>query len=173
MLVLWLFLRFDLSATTAGLILFWTGLATSASMMLSPVLARRIGLIRTMAFTHIPANLFLIGAALAPRLEIAIGFLLARALLSTMDVPARSSYVMAVVAPAERTAAAAVTGVVRSLAAVPGPVLAGLLLEAGRLRWPLVLAGGIKTIYDLALLAVFGRVPAPEEKSRHPTDLTA
>jgi MFS family permease len=168
-LVLWLFLRFQLSVAEAGLILFWTGLATSASMLLSPVLARRIGLIRTMVFTHIPANLFLIAAALAPRLPIAFGLLLARALLSTMDVPARSSYVMAVVTPPERTAAAAVTGVARSMAAVPGPLLAGLLLDANRLAWPLVVAGSIKTIYDLTLLVLFGRVPAPEEvQGRNP-----
>ena len=163
-LVLWLFARFGLSVGAAGLILFWTGLATSASMLLSPVLARRIGLVRTMAFTHIPANLFLVGAALVPRLELAVALLLARALLSTMDVPARTSYVMAVVTAPERTAAAAVTGVARSLAAVPGPLLAGLLLDAGHQRWPLVLAGSIKVAYDLALLAVFGRVPAPEEE---------
>lgn len=163
-LVLWLFARFGLSVTAAGLILFWTGLATSASMLASPVLARRIGLVRTMAFTHIPANLFLVGAALVPRVELAVALLLARALLSTMDVPARTSYVMAVVTAPERTAAAAVTGVARSLAAVPGPVLAGLLLDAGHLRWPLVLAGSIKVGYDLALLAAFGRVPAPEEE---------
>lgn len=163
-LVLWLFVRFGLSVTAAGLILFWTGLATSASMLVSPVLARRLGLVRTMAFTHIPANLFLVGAALVPRVELAVALLLARALLSTMDVPARTSYVMAVVTAPERTAAAAVTGVARSLAAVPGPVLAGLLLDAGHLRWPLVLAGSIKVAYDLALLAAFGRVPAPEEE---------
>ncbi len=163
-LVLWLFARFGLSVAAAGLILFWTGLATSASMLLSPVLARRIGLVRTMAFTHIPANLFLVAAALVPRVELAVALLLARALLSTMDVPARTSYVMAVVTAPERTAAAAVTGVARSLAAVPGPLLAGLLLDAGHQRWPLVLAGSIKVIYDLALLAVFGRVPAPEEE---------
>lgn len=163
-LVLWLFARFGLSVAAAGLILFWTGLATSASMLLSPVLARRIGLVRTMAFTHIPANLFLVAAALVPRVELAVALLLARALLSTMDVPARTSYVMAVVTAPERTAAAAVTGVARSLAAVPGPLLAGLLLDAGHRRWPLVLAGSIKVVYDLALLAVFGRVPAPEEE---------
>lgn len=163
-LVLWLFARFGLSVAAAGLILFWTGLATSASMLLSPVLARRIGLVRTMAFTHIPANLFLVAAALVPRVELAVALLLARALLSTMDVPARTSYVMAVVTAPERTAAAAVTGVARSLAAVPGPLLAGLLLDAGHQRWPLVLAGSIKVVYDLALLAVFGRVPAPEEE---------
>ncbi len=163
-LVLWLFARFELSVAAAGLILFWTGLATSASMLLSPVLARRIGLVRTMAFTHIPANLFLVAAALVPRVELAVALLLARALLSTMDVPARTSYVMAVVTAPERTAAAAVTGVARSLAAVPGPLLAGLLLDAGHQRWPLVLAGSIKVVYDLALLAVFGRVPAPEEE---------
>lgn len=163
-LVLWLFARFGLSVAAAGLILFWTGLATSASMLLSPVLARRIGLVRTMAFTHIPANLFLVAAALVPRVELAVALLLARALLATMDVPARTSYVMAVVTAPERTAAAAVTGVARSLAAVPGPLLAGLLLDAGHQRWPLVLAGSIKVVYDLALLAVFGRVPAPEEE---------
>jgi hypothetical protein len=133
-------------------------------MLLSPVLARRIGLVRTMAFTHIPANLFLVAAALVPRLGLAVALLLARALLSTMDVPARTSYVMAVVTAPERTAAAAVTGVARSLAAVPGPLLAGLLLDAGHRGWPLVLAGSIKVAYDLALLAVFGRVPAPEEE---------
>ena len=105
-LVLWLSLRFGLSTAQSGAVFFWSGLLTASSALLAPRIAGRIGLIRTMVFTHIPANLLLISAALMPTAGLAVACLLARSLLSQMDVPARTSYVMAVVDPEERTAAA-------------------------------------------------------------------
>lgn len=166
--VLWLRQRHDLSASLAGVLFFWAGLASAASALLAPRLARRIGLIRTMAFTHLPANLFLIAAALVPWRSGAIVLLLARAALSQMDVPARTSYVMAVVTPAERPAAASLTNVPRSLAAAATPFAAGWLLSRTSFGWPLVLGGALKAIYDVILLAMFREVRPPEEQQRHP-----
>lgn len=165
-LVLWLALRFDLSTATAGAVFFWSGLLSASSALLAPKLAARIGLIRTMVFTHLPANGLLVAAALMPSAPWAIACLLARALLSQMDVPARTSYVMAVVDPAERAAAASVTNVPRSLASALPPLAAGWMLEHSSFGWPLLVAGTVKAIYDLALLAVFREVRPPEEMRR-------
>ena len=115
-----------------------------------------------MVFTHIPASLFLILAALAPDLWWALGFLLARSALSQMDVPARSAYVMSVVTPAERTAAASFTAVPRSLAAALSPSLGGALFAAGWLAAPLVACGCLKIAYDLALWQAFRQHPVDE-----------
>jgi MFS family permease len=128
------------------------------SQLAAPALARRIGLVNTMVFTHIPSSVFLIGAAVAPSLELALGFLLARSLLSQMDVPARSAYVMSVVTPAERPAAASFTAVPRSLASAIGPSLAGAMFAAGLMSAPLVACGVLKIAYDLALFAGFRKV---------------
>lgn len=163
LLALWLFERFDLSIATAGTIFFWTGVLSAFSYPVAAWLAERIGLVETMVFTHLPANLFLVLTPLAPSLPVAIGFLLARAALSSMDVPARTSYVMAVVTPPERAAAASVTAVPRSLASAIGPLIAGKLLAASGFGWPLVLGGGLKIVYDLLLLAMFRAVRPPEE----------
>ena len=127
-------------------------------------LARRIGLVNTMVFTHIPSSVCLILAAVVPSLELALGLLLVRAALSQMDVPARSSYVMAVVTPPERPAAASVTSVPRSLAAALSPAVAGALFAAGFEAWPLVICGLLKIAYDLALLRAFGRITPPEDR---------
>lgn len=162
-LVLWLSLRFDLSAAATGAIFFWAGLLSASSALLAPVLARRIGLIRTMVFTHLPANVLLMAAALMPSAGPAIACLLARSLLSQMDVPARTSYVMAIVRPEERAAAASVTNVPRSLAAALPPLAAGWMLDHSTFGWPLLLAGGLKAIYDLALLVMFRDVRPDEE----------
>ena len=126
-------------------------------------LSRRIGLVNTMVFTHIPSSICLILAAVAPSLELALALLLVRAALSQMDVPTRSSYVMAVVTPPERPAAASVTSVPRSLAAAASPALAGALFAAGFQAWPLVICGVLKIVYDLALLWAFRHVKPPEE----------
>jgi MFS family permease len=163
MLALWLFARFDLPLATAGAVFFWTGLLTACSMPLSARLARRFGLVNTMVFTHLPAQLFLITAAFMPTAPLAVGFLLARSALSAMDVPARTSYVMAVVPPAERAAAAGVTNVPRSLASAAGPALAGLLLTRTTFGWPLLVAGVLKIVYDLLLLRAFRHLRPPEE----------
>ena len=126
-MALWLFAQFDMSLSAASVFFFWTALATASSFPVAAWLSRHIGLINTMVFTHIPANICLILAAFAPTLPVALGLLLIRAALAQMDVPARSSYVMAVVTPAERAAAASFTSVPRSIANAASPALGGAL----------------------------------------------
>jgi MFS family permease len=155
LLVLWLFLRFDMSLQTAGAVFFGTRTLTALSQLASPRLAARFGLIETMVFTHIPANIFLILAAFMPNASLAVTFLLLRMSLSSMDIPARQSYVMAVVPPEERAAAASVTNVPRSLTAAISPLIAGSLLQLSSFGWPLVIGGVLKIAYDLMLLAGF------------------
>lgn len=164
LLALWLFERFGLSLPAAGLFFFWTGVLSAFSFPVAAWLSRRIGLVNTMVFTHIPSSLALILAALAPSLWVALALLLLRAALSQMDVPTRSSYVMAVVTPPERSAAASVTSVPRSLAAALSPALAGALFAAGYQAWPLIICGVLKILYDLALLWTFRDVRPPEEQ---------
>jgi len=108
-------------------------------------------------FTHIPASVFLIAAAFAPSLPMALALLLGRSALSQMDVPARNAFVMAVVTPPERVAAASFTAVPKSLAAAAGPALGGALLAGGWLAAPLLACGILKIAYDLSLLAAFQR----------------
>jgi hypothetical protein len=158
LLALWLFQRFGMSLAAAGAFFFWTGLLAATSQLAAPVLARRIGLINTMVFTHIPSSLCLIGAALAPSVELALGLLLARSLLSQMDVPTRGAFVMTVVTPVERPAAASFTAVPRSLASALSPSLTGAMFAAGALATPLVACGVLKIAYDLALFAAFRRL---------------
>ncbi|HEY7412677.1 MAG TPA: MFS transporter [Vicinamibacteria bacterium] len=158
LLALWLFQRFDLSLAGAGAFFFWTGLLSAVSQLAAAPLARRIGLVHTMVFTHLPANLSLIAAAFAPTLEAALGLLLVRSALSQMDVPARGAYIMSVVTPAERPAAASSTAVPRSLAAALGPSLTGAMFGAGAMAAPLILCGVLKSAYDVALLAMFRKV---------------
>jgi MFS family permease len=163
LLALWLFQRFDLSLSAASLFFFWTSVLTAFSYPIAARLAGRIGLINTMVFTHIPSSIFLILAAISPDLIVTLGLLLMRSALAQMDVPARSSYVMAVVTPAERTAAASVTAVPRSLASSLGPALAGMLLATPFSGLPLIACGALKITYDLALLYAFRHVKPPEE----------
>ena len=163
LLTLWLFERFGLSLAQAGLFFFWAGLLAAISQLVAPAVARRIGLLNTMVFTHIPANVFLILAALSPSLPVALGLLFARSALSQMDVPTRTAYVMAAVTPAERAAAASFTAVPRSLASAASPTLAGALLAAGLLSAPLVACGALKIAYDLALLVSFRRLRLPAD----------
>jgi predicted MFS family arabinose efflux permease len=163
MLALWLFHRFGLSLAVAGGFFFWTGVLTAVSQLASAPLARRIGLIGTMVFTHIPANLCMVALAFAPNVATAFALLVVRSLLSNMDVPARQSYVMATVTPAERAAAAGVTNVPRSLASAMSPALAGLIFSVSSFAWPLVIGGSLKTLYDLLLLWRFQKVRPPEE----------
>jgi predicted MFS family arabinose efflux permease len=163
LLALWLFERFELSLTAASQFFFCSGLLAAFSFPVAAWIGARIGLVNTMVFTHIPSSLCLIAAAFAPSLEWALALLLVRAALSQMDVPTRSSYVMAVVTAAERPAAASVTAVPRSLASAASPVLAGALFAAGYQIWPLLLCGGLKILYDLLLLAAFRHIKPPEE----------
>ena len=149
---------------TAGTIFFWTGVLSAFSQLAAPRLARRIGLINTMVFTHLPSNIFLILVPLMPTLPLALLFLMLRFALSSMDIPARTSYVMAVVTPAERPAAASLTAVPRSVAAAISPMFAGWLLTLSSFGWPLVIGGGLKIVYVLLLLAMFCCVRPPQEE---------
>jgi MFS family permease len=163
LLGLWLVQRFDMSAPALGALFFATGVLAGASYLAAVPIARRIGLVNTMVFTHLPSSVLLIATAFATDVRVAVALLLARGLLSQIDVPTRSSYVMAVVTPPERAAAAGVTGVPRSLAAAVSPLLAGTLLAASSFGWPLLLAGALKIAYDVALLVAFRDVRPPEE----------
>jgi MFS family permease len=163
LLALWLFERFQLSIVAAGTIFLWTGILSAFSQLAAAPLARRFGLINTMVFTHLPSSIFLILVPLMPNLPLALLFLMLRFALSQMDVPTRTSYVMAVVTPGERAAAASVTAVPRSMAAAVSPMFAGWLLALSPFGWPLVICGGLKIVYDLILLVMFRRVRPPEE----------
>jgi predicted MFS family arabinose efflux permease len=164
LVALWLFNKFGLSLAAAGLFFFWTGVLAAFSFPVAAWLAKRIGLVNTMVFTHIPSSLCLIFAALAPRLDVVLALLLVRSALSQMDVPTRSSYVMAVVTPPERPAAASVTSVPRSLATAISPVIAGSMFAVGLDALPLIICGVLKILYDLALLWTFRHVKPPEEQ---------
>ncbi|RIX47573.1 MAG: MFS transporter [Rhodocyclales bacterium GT-UBC] len=155
LMALWFFQRFDLSLLSAGNFFFWAGLLSALSQLIAPKVAERIGLVNTMVFTHIPASICLIMAAFVPSLELAFALLFVRALLSQMDVPVRSAFVMEVVTPAERSAAASFTAVPRSLASAISPTIGGALFAAGWLAAPLVACGVLKISYDLMLWKAF------------------
>jgi predicted MFS family arabinose efflux permease len=163
LVVLWLHQRFDLSLAVSGAVFFWAGVLWAFSALVAVRIARRIGLVRTMVFTHLPANGLLILTAFMPNAALAVACLLGRAALSQMDVPARTSYVMAVVTPDERSAAASVTNVPRSLASALAPSAAGWMLSHSNFGWPLILGGSIKAGYDLLLLQQFRDLRPPEE----------
>jgi MFS family permease len=164
LLALWLFQAFHLSVATASSILFWSSVCSALSFLVAVPISERIGLINTMVFTHLPSNIFLILVPFAPNLATAIGLLLARNALSQMDVPTRTSYVMAVVTPEERPAAASVTAVPRSLASAVSPLLAGYLLTLSTFGWPLLIGGALKAVYDVLLLIKFRGVRTTEER---------
>ncbi len=164
MLALWLYQRFGLSVSTAASIFFWASLCSAVSFLIAVPVAKRFGLINTMVFTHLPANLFLMGLPFAPNLPVAIALLLARGLLQQMDVPTRTSYVMAVVTPEERPAAASATAVPRSLAAAVSPLFAGYLFALSTFGWPLIIGGALKVIYDVLLLVQFRRIRPDSER---------
>jgi MFS family permease len=168
LLALWLFARFDMAVATASQVFFAMNLLAAVSFLAAVPVARRFGLINTMVFTHLPSNLCLIAVAFVDDVGIAIGLLFIRSLLSQMDVPTRTSYVMAVVTPAERAAAASVTAVPRSLASSLSPSLAGWLLSLTSFGWPLLIGGTLKAAYDLVLLYQFRHVRPPEEMKRPP-----
>jgi MFS family permease len=163
LLSLWLAQRFGLTPVELGALFALTSLLAGASYLVAAPLAARIGLVNTMVFTHIPSSVMLIAIAFTGDVRAAIALLLARSALSQMDVPTRSSYVMAIVTPPERPAAASATAVPRSLAAAGSPLLAGYLLGVSTFGWPLVLAGGLKIAYDVTLLALFRDTRPPEE----------
>jgi len=165
MVALWLYQRFDMSMAAAGVVFFWTGVLSAASYLVAVRVAGRFGLVNTMVFTHIPSSVCLILLPFVPDVSYAIALLCVRSALSQMDVPTRSSYVMAIVTPSERPAAASITSVPRSLASAMSPFLAGYMLGLSTFGWPLVVAGGVKIVYDLLLLAMFRKIRPPEEEN--------
>jgi MFS family permease len=160
----WFYLRFGVKPVTLGAIFFWANVFAGISALLASRLATRIGLVRTMVFTHLPSNILLILVPLMPNLTLAIAVLLARFSISQMDVPARQSYTMAVVPPEERSAAGGITGVARTTGAAISPLLAGLLFaKPALISVPFFLAGTLKIIYDLLLYYSFSKTRPPEE----------
>jgi predicted MFS family arabinose efflux permease len=155
LLSLWLMQRFGLSPAATGQFFFLAGMLTTFSQLAAVPLAQKIGLLNTMVFTHIPSSLCLIAAAFAPTMSLSLALLLARSALSQMDVPTRTAYVMAVVTPPERAAAASLTAVPRSLAAALSPALGAALMAYGHAAAPLVTCGLLKIAYDLAMLRAF------------------
>jgi MFS family permease len=166
LLALFFFERFGVSEGALGLLFFGARVANAGSHFGAAWLARRIGLVNTMVFTHIPSSLCICLVPFVSSLGVVLALLLVRAALSQMDVPTRTSYVMAIVTPPERMAAASITVVPRSLAAAASPVLAGWLMTVSAFAWPLLIGGALKIAYDLALLAMFRRVRPPEEAAR-------
>jgi MFS family permease len=166
----WFHVRFDADPATLGTIFFGANLLAGISALAAVVIARRVGLINTMVFSHIPSNVLLILVPFMPTLPLAVAVLLVRFAVSQMDVPARQSYTAAVVSPDERSAAAGVTGVARTTGAALSPVLAGLLLASPTLAGaPFIVAGVVKLLYDGLLYRLFRGVTPPEEVSRRPS----
>jgi predicted MFS family arabinose efflux permease len=166
----WLTEKFGATLVQLGVLFFVVGLLQTASFLVAPRLARRFGLLPTMVFTHFPSNLLLIAIAFAPTFPVAVGLLLARVVLSQMDVPTRQAYVMALVEPDARTPAAAYTNTARYAVRPLGPLLAGAA-QSVALGLPFLIAGTIKGTYDLILWRWFHRVELPDE-ARTPTPPT-
>jgi MFS family permease len=164
LMALWLYQRHGISVGEAGTIFFITGLLAAASFLIAVRIADRIGLVNTMVFTHIPANLCLVAIPFVDSMAAVLALMVVRALLSQMDVPTRSSYVMAIVLPEERPAAASITSVPRSLASAVSPLVAGWMLAGSTFGGFMVAAGVIKIAYDLMLLAAFRNIRPPEEE---------
>jgi MFS family permease len=161
----WFNVRFGVDVAVIGAIFFGANIFAGLSALAATRIATRVGLINTMVFTHIPSNILLMLVPLMPSLLWAIVVLLARFSISQMDVPTRQSYVMAVVEPGERSAAAGITGIARTVGAACSPLLAGLFLNAGLFSLPFLAAGGLKIMYDLALYRNFRRLKPSEEQN--------
>ena len=159
----WFYLRYGVETTALAGIFFGTNLLAALSYLAAAPIARRIGLLNTMVFTHLPSNLLLLLVPLMPSLGQSVAVLLLRHLLSQLDVPTRQSYTMAVVDPEERAVAAGLTAVARNAGAAVAPALAGATLAAPALGIPFLIGGGLKILYDLAILALFRNVRPPEE----------
>ncbi len=162
----WFHLRWGLAVETLGLLFFWVGVLSGSSLLAAGWMARRLGLLNTMVFTHLLSNALLVLVPLAPTAWLAILLFLARMSVSQMDVPTRRSYMMAVVDPDERTATAGITNVARTAASAASPLLSGIAMGAGVLGLPFVLAGGLKIAYDCLIYVTFRDVRPPEERER-------
>jgi MFS family permease len=161
----WFYLRFGVNPGTLGAIFFWANIFAGISALLASRLAARFGLIKTMVGTHLPSNILLILVPLMPTLPLAVLVLLIRFSISQMDVPTRQSYVMAVVGPEERSAAAGITGIARTIGAALSPLFVGFLFARPALiNLPFFIAGTLKIAYDLLLYREFVAVRPPEER---------
>lgn len=160
----WFYLRFGINPGTLGAVFFGANVLAGVSALLASRLASRFGLVKTMVFTHLPSNVLLILVPLMPTLPLAISVLLLRFSISQMDVPARQSYVMAVVRPDERSAAAGITGVARTVGACIAPWFVGMMFARPSLiNLPFFIAGTLKIVYDLSLYRAFVSLTPPEE----------
>jgi MFS family permease len=163
----WFYLRFGVNPATLGAIFFWANVFAGLSALAASKLASRFGLITTMVATHLPSNLLLLLVPLMPTVQSAVAVLLVRFSISQMDVPTRQSYIMAVVAPEERSAAAGVTGVARTVGAAISPLFVGFMFARPALiNLPFFIAGTLKIAYDLLLYRAFVAVQPPEERER-------
>jgi MFS family permease len=161
----WFYLRFSVNPATLGVIFFWANIFAGISALVASRIAARWGLVNTMVVTHLPSNILLVLVPLMPSLKLAVLVLLVRFSISQMDVPARQSYIMAVVSKEERSAAAGITGVARTTGAAISPLFVGFMFA--RPSWinvPFFLAGGLKILYDLLLYKNFSAIQAPEER---------
>jgi len=164
----WFYLRFGVNPATLGAIFFWANIFAGISALLASRLATRIGLINTMVATHLPSNILLILVPLMPTLPLAVLVLLVRFSISQMDVPTRQSYIMAIVSPEERSAAAGITGVARTIGAAISPLFVGLMFARPALiNLPFFIAGTLKIAYDLLLYRAFVAIRPPEEIQSH------
>jgi len=161
----WFHLQFGVEPLVLGFIFFGANLLAAVSSLLAAPIAKRIGLINTMVFTHLPSNLLLILVPLMPTLPLAVAVLLLRYTLSQMDVPTRQSYVMAVVEPDERSAAAGITGIARTTGAAISPSISAVMVSSvNYAALPFYLAGGLKIVYDLLVYRDFRNLKPPEER---------
>jgi len=160
---LWFQTRYNAPLSAASSILFVAQVITAASFLVAGRLAKKIGLLNTMVFTHLPSNLLLIGVGLAPTFQASVAFLFARQTLSQMDVPTRQSYMLAIINPEERNTATSITNVSRTLAATTPPSISGYLLGASFLAAPFLLAGAFKIVYDISIYLSFRNIKPPEE----------
>ncbi len=159
----WFYLRFKTDINALGGIFFGANLLAALSFLAAPPIARRIGLLNTMVFTHLPSNFLLLLIPLMPNLQLTVVVLFARFALSQLDVPTRQSYTMAVVDPSERAASAGILSVARNIGAAIAPLFTASVLAVPSLGVPFVLAGGLKVAYDFWIFALFRHVRPPEE----------
>jgi MFS family permease len=163
----WFYLRFGVQPESLGVIFFWANIFAGLSALVASRLAARFGLVQTMVATHLPSNVLLILVPLMPTLPLAVAMLLVRFSISQMDVPTRQSYIMAVVTPEERSAAAGITGVARTLGAAISPIFVGVMFARPALiSLPFFMAGTLKIVYDLLLYRQFVAVQPLDEESR-------
>ena len=161
----WFYLRYGTDLKVLGGIFFGINFLSALSFLAAPAISRRIGLLNTMVFTHLPSNFLILLVPLMPNLELTVVMLLLRNLLSQLDVPTRQSYTMAIVDPEERAASAGILSVARNGGAALAPLFTAAILASPAIGLPFLVAGGLKVIYDLWIFAVFRKVKPPEEKN--------